>query len=61
MKGIKMAGHFGDALITVKNLEVVRVDAERNLLVLKGAVPGAPNGLLTIRRTGKSAAAAGQK
>lgn len=61
MKGMKMAGHFGDAQITVKNLEVVRVDPERNLLLLKGAVPGAPNGLLQIRRTGKSAPAASQE
>ncbi len=61
MKGQKMAGHYGDAQITVKNLEVVRVDLERNLLLLKGAVPGAPNGLLTIRRTGKSVAAASQE
>ena len=56
-KGLKMAGHMGNARITVKNLEVVQVDAERNLLFLKGGVPGAPNGLLMIRRTGKSVAA----
>jgi len=61
MKGQKMAGHYGDAQITVKNLEVVRVDPERNLLLLKGAVPGAPNGLLTIRKTGKSVPAATQE
>lgn len=61
MKGMKMAGHFGDAQITVKNLEVVRVDPERNLLLLKGAVPGAPNGLLTIRKIGKSVSAATQE
>ncbi|MBM3942868.1 MAG: 50S ribosomal protein L3 [SAR202 cluster bacterium] len=59
MKGLRMAGHYGDEQVTVKNLEVVRVDPERNLLLLKGAVPGAPNGLLTIRRTGKSARVAG--
>ena len=52
-KGLKMAGHMGNARITVKNLEVVQVDPERNLLFVKGGVPGAPNGLLTIRRTGK--------
>ena len=52
-KGLKMAGHMGNARITVKNLEVVQVDAERNLLFIKGGVPGAPNGLLMIRRTGK--------
>ena len=52
-KGMKMAGHMGNARITVKNLEVIQVDPERNLLLLKGGVPGAPNGLLMIRRTGK--------
>lgn len=54
-KGLKMSGHMGDRRITVKNLKVVRVDPERNLLMLKGAVPGAPNGLLMIRKTGKAA------
>ena len=41
-KGKKMAGHMGDERVTVQTLEVVRVDAERNLLLIKGAVPGAP-------------------
>jgi large subunit ribosomal protein L3 len=50
LKGKKMAGHMGNVRITVKNLEVVEVDLERNLLLLKGGVPGAPNGLLTIRK-----------
>ena len=58
-KGLKMAGHMGNARITVKNLEVVKVDPERSLLFLKGGVPGAPNGLLMIRRTGKRASNAG--
>ena len=53
-KGLKMAGHMGNARVTVKNLEVVQVDPERNLLFLKGGVPGAPNSLLMIRRTGKT-------
>ena len=52
LKGKKMAGHMGNARVTVKNLEVVQVDSERNLLLLKGGVPGAPNGLLLIRKTG---------
>ncbi|MDY0068831.1 MAG: 50S ribosomal protein L3 [Porticoccaceae bacterium] len=43
-KGKKMAGHMGAERVTVQNLEVVRVDAERNLLLIKGAVPGAPGG-----------------
>ena len=58
-KGLKMAGHMGNARITVKGLEVVSVDTDRNLLFIKGGVPGAPNGLLRIRRTGKRAAAGG--
>ena len=49
-KGKKMAGHMGNVRVTVKNLEVVQVDAERNLLLLKGGVPGAPNGLLFIKK-----------
>jgi large subunit ribosomal protein L3 len=55
-KGLRMAGHMGDQKVTVKNLRVVRVNPERNLLLLKGGVPGAPNGLLMIRKTGKTAA-----
>lgn len=43
-KGKKMAGHMGDARTTVQNLEVVRVDVERNLLLVRGAVPGAKSG-----------------
>lgn len=59
-KGLKMAGHMGNSRVTVKNLEVVQVDPERNLLFLKGGVPGAPNGLLVIRRTGKRASSYSQ-
>ena len=43
-KGMRMAGHMGDARATVKQLRVVRADAERNLLLVKGAVPGSPTG-----------------
>ena len=49
-KGLKMAGHMGNRRITTKGLKVVRVDPDRNLLLVKGGVPGAPNGLLQIRR-----------
>ena len=52
-KGKRMAGHLGDANRTVQGLEVVRVDAERNLLLLKGAVPGAPGGDVSVRPTCK--------
>ena len=48
-KGKKMAGHMGAERVTVQNLEVVRVDEERNLLLVKGAVPGATGGDLIIR------------
>lgn len=56
-KGLRMAGHMGDERVTVKNLEVIRVDTERNLLLLKGGVPGAPNNLLMIRKVRKPGAA----
>lgn len=48
-KGKKMAGHMGARQVTEQTLEVVRVDAERNLLLIKGAVPGAPGGDVIIR------------
>jgi large subunit ribosomal protein L3 len=48
-KGKKMAGHMGVEKVTTQNLEVVRVDAERNLLLIKGAVPGAAGGIVMIR------------
>ncbi len=48
-KGKKMAGHMGDVRVTTQNLEVVSVDTERNLLLIKGAVPGAKGGQVTIR------------
>jgi large subunit ribosomal protein L3 len=48
-KGKKMAGQMGNVRRTVPNLEVVRVDAERNLLLIKGGVPGAPGGRVLIR------------
>ncbi|MCE5203515.1 MAG: 50S ribosomal protein L3 [Coriobacteriales bacterium] len=49
LRGVGMPGHMGDETVTVRNLQVVRVDAEQNLLVIKGAVPGGKNGFLTIR------------
>jgi large subunit ribosomal protein L3 len=48
-KGKKMSGHMGAEQVTVQTLEVVRVDAERNLLLIKGAVPGAPGGDVIVR------------
>ncbi|MDO4482921.1 MAG: 50S ribosomal protein L3 [Clostridia bacterium] len=48
-KNKHMSGHYGVDRVTIQNLEVVKVDAERNLLLVKGAVPGPNNGLLVIR------------
>jgi len=44
-----MAGHMGDERVTTQNLEVISVDAGRNLLLIKGAVPGAAGGQVTVR------------
>ena len=53
-KGKKMPGRMGAERVTVQNLQVVKADAERNLLVVKGAVPGPPNGLLMIKKSVKN-------
>jgi large subunit ribosomal protein L3 len=53
-KGKKMAGHMGNVQRTVQNLEIVRVDAERNLLLIKGAVPGHRGGSVVVRPAIKS-------
>ena len=52
-KGKHMPGHMGHVQVTVQNLEVVRVDAEKNLLLVKGAVPGPKKALVTIKETVK--------
>jgi large subunit ribosomal protein L3 len=49
-KGMRMAGHLGDQRATVKKLRVVRADAERNLLLVKGSVPGSPNALILVKK-----------
>ena len=49
-KGTRMGGHLGHDRVTVKKLSVVRVDAERNLILVRGAVPGARNGLLLVQK-----------
>jgi large subunit ribosomal protein L3 len=51
LKGMKMAGHMGNERVTVRRLRVVEADAERNLLLVRGAVPGAKNRLVTIRKS----------
>ena len=52
-KGKKMPGQYGNERITMKNLEIVGVDIERNLLLVKGSVPGSRNSILRIRTTKK--------
>ena len=51
-KGLKMGGHMGNRRITVKSLEIIEIDAERNLMMIKGGIPGATNSLIQIRRNG---------
>ena len=48
-KGLKLPGHMGSETVTVRNLEIVKIDLEQNLLIVKGAVPGGKGALLTIR------------
>jgi large subunit ribosomal protein L3 len=51
LKGMKAAGHMGSERVTVRNLKVVRVDADNNLLVVRGSVPGAGGGIVVIRKS----------
>ncbi len=52
LKGMRMAGHMGDRRVTVRKLEVVEANPERNLLFIKGAVPGGRNSLALVKRSG---------
>src|SRR5262249_30569388 len=52
-KGHKLAGHYGNARVTARNLEVVKIDAENHLVLVRGAVPGPNGGLVMIRPTNK--------
>ena len=54
IKGLRMAGHMGNERVTVRNLEVVSADPERNLLLLEGAVPGGRNAVVLIRKVGRT-------
>jgi len=58
-KGMRMAGQMGNERVTVLNLEVVRADAERNLLLLRGAIPGPEGGLVMVRSAVKAPATKG--
>ena len=53
IKGKRMPGRMGNARVSVQNLRVVLVDPERNLLAVRGGAPGAPKGLLVIRKAVK--------
>ena len=53
LKGTRMSGHMGNERVTVRKLKVLKTDPERNLLLIRGAVPGAKNGLLLIGKSGK--------
>ena len=53
-KGKKLPGHFGVDKVTIQNLEIVKVDADENLILVKGAVPGVKGGLITIRNAVKA-------
>jgi large subunit ribosomal protein L3 len=50
VKGMRMGGHMGADRVTVRNLKVLKIDAENNLLMVEGSVPGAPNSYVTIRK-----------
>jgi large subunit ribosomal protein L3 len=54
LKGLRMSGRMGGERVTVQNLEVVEADKERNLLIVKGAIPGPRNGLLIIKKARKA-------
>jgi large subunit ribosomal protein L3 len=58
-KGKKMAGHMGAARVTVQNLEVIKTDAERGLIMIKGAVPGSKGGWVTVKDAVKKAMPSG--
>ena len=50
VKGMRMGGHMGADRVTVRNLKILRVDAENNLLLLEGSVPGGPNAIVLVRK-----------
>ncbi|HLK36505.1 MAG TPA: 50S ribosomal protein L3 [Polyangiaceae bacterium] len=54
LPNLKMSGHYGDEAVSILNLKVARVDAEKNLVLVEGGVPGARNGLVLLRRAVKA-------
>ncbi len=59
LKGTKMPGHMGNVQVTARKLEVIQVDSEKNIILVKGSVPGAKNGILLIKKSGKKNAVSG--
>ena len=53
-KGHRMGGRMGNEKVTIQNLEVVRIDSDKNLLAIKGAIPGPRRGLVTVKTTVKN-------
>jgi len=53
LKGMRMAGHMGNSRVTVRNLRVARIDQEKNLLFIRGAVPGPPGGYVLVEKSGR--------
>ena len=53
LKGMRMAGHMGNSRVTVRNMRVVRIDQENNLLFVHGAVPGPPGGYVVVEKSGR--------
>jgi large subunit ribosomal protein L3 len=53
-KGRKMPGHYGNEQVTIRNLEVVKVDKDRNLLFVKGGIPGAKNNFVIVKQSQKA-------
>jgi large subunit ribosomal protein L3 len=49
IKGLRMAGRMGNERVTTRNVEIVRIDADKNLLLIRGSVPGATDGLVRVR------------
>ncbi|MDD2471341.1 MAG: 50S ribosomal protein L3 [Dehalococcoidales bacterium] len=54
LKGKKMAGHMGVEQVTVRNLEVIQADAERNILIIRGAIPGMTKGIIVVKKANRS-------
>lgn len=54
LKGHRMGGRMGNVKVTIQNLEVVKVDAEKNIILIKGAIPGPKKGLITVKETVKA-------